>query len=125
MLLEKTFKRFSRNGSDLSPADQEILRELDKDLAKLSLTFSENVLADNNAYEMLLSVEADLDGLPESAKASAKEKAEKKSLDGWLFTLDFPSYFPFMTYATNRDLRKQLSLAMGSVAFSENDKNNS
>jgi len=101
------------------------LRELDKDLAKLSLTFSENVLADNNAYEMLLSAEEDLDGLPESAKASAKEKAEKKSLDGWLFTLDFPSYFPFMTYATNRDLRKQLSLAMGSVAFSENDKNNS
>ena len=125
MLLEKTYKRFSRNGSDLSPADQEILRELDKDLSKLSLTFSDNVLADENAYEMLLSSEADLDGLPESAKASAKEKAEKKSLDGWLFTLDYPSYLPFMTYATNRDLRQQLSLAMGSVAFSDNDKNNS
>jgi len=80
------------------------------ELSTLGLTFGQHVLADTNAYEMLLQ-EEDLEGLPEAAKAAAKERAEDKGLDGWLFTLDFPSYMPFMTYASNRELRQKLSMA--------------
>ena len=124
MLLEKQYKGFSRNGANLSEKDKKTLRKLDADLSKLSLTFGENVLAETNKYEMHLTNEEDLNGLPEGAKEAAAQTAKEKRKKGWLITLDYPSYIPFMKYASNRALRKELSLAFGSRAFKNNEHNN-
>ncbi|NRA93599.1 MAG: M3 family metallopeptidase, partial [Psychroserpens sp.] len=116
-LLEKKYKSFSRNGANLEDDKKNRLREIDKSLSKLKLKFGENVLAETNKFEMLLTNPKDLSGLPEGAIEAAKQLAESKNKDGWLITLDYPSYIPFMTYADNRDLRKQLALAAGAKAF--------
>lgn len=116
-LLDKKYKSFSRNGANL-PKDKKIqLREIDKKLSTLKLKFGENVLAETNKFEMLITDESNLSGLPEGTKEAAKQLAESKEKKGWLFTLDYPSYIPFITYADNRDLRKKLSLAAGAKAF--------
>ncbi len=119
-LLKKKYKSFSRNGANLSDDKKEKLREIDKELSKLKLKFGENVLAETNKFEMLISDETDLAGLPEGAKEAAKQLAESKQKKGWLITLDYPSYIPFMTYADNRELRKKLAIAAGKKAF-QND----
>ncbi|WP_299121787.1 M3 family metallopeptidase [uncultured Tenacibaculum sp.] len=124
MLLEKQYKGFSRNGANLNEEEKTELRKLDAELAKLSLQFGENVLAETNAFEMHLINEEDVKGLPESAKEAAKELAKSKEKEGWLITLDYPSYIPFMTYADNRELRKKLAIAMGKKGFQKNDFNN-
>ncbi|MCF2873516.1 MULTISPECIES: M3 family metallopeptidase [unclassified Tenacibaculum] len=124
MLLEKQYKGFSRNGANLNENEKTELRKLDAELAKLSLQFGENVLAETNAFEMHLINEEDVKGLPESAKEAAKELAKSKEKEGWLITLDYPSYIPFMTYADNRELRKKLAIAMGKKGFQKNDFNN-
>ncbi|CAL2076255.1 M3 family metallopeptidase [Tenacibaculum sp. 190524A05c] len=124
MLLEKQYKGFSRNGANLDDDKKSELRKLDAELSKLSLQFGENVLADTNAFELVLTNEDDLKGLPEGAKEAAKLLAQQKEKEGWLITLDYPSYIPFMTYAENRELRKQLSIAMGKKGFQSNDNNN-
>lgn len=124
MLLEKQYKGFSRNGANLKEADKERLREIDAELSKLSLQFGEHVLADGNAFEMHLTNKEDLSGLPESAKAAAKLTAKQKGKEGWIITLDYPSYIPFMTYASNRELRKELSIAFGKKGFQNNENNN-
>lgn len=124
MLLEKQYKSFARNGANLNEKDKTELRKIDTELAQLSLKFGENLLADSNAFQMLLTDEADLAGLPESAKQAAKELANQKEKEGWLFTLDYPSYIPFMTYADNRMLRKKLALASGKKGFQQNEFNN-
>ena len=116
-LLDKKYKSFSRNGANLPKDKKQKLRDIDKHLSKLTLKFGENVLAETNAFEMLISNEEDLSGLPEGAKEAAKQLAESKEKEGWLFTLDHPSYIPFITYADNRELRKKLALAAGSNAF--------
>jgi len=116
-LLEKRYKSFSRNGANLNEADKKRLREIDAELSKLKLKFGENVLAETNKYEMLLSNEEDLKGLPEGSKEAAAQLAQSKDKEGWLITLDYPSYIPFMKYAENRALRKELSLAFGSKGF--------
>lgn len=121
MLLEKQYKGFSRNGANLSEDKKEKLRKIDQDLSRLSLTFGENVLAETNNYELHITNEDQLSGLPEGAKEEAADTAKEKGKDGWIFTLAYPSYIPFMTYADNRELRKELSLAFGSKAF-HNDK---
>src|SRR5690606_2597484 len=123
-LLEKKYKGFSRNGANLSEDKKQRLREIDKELSKLKLKFGENVLAETNAFEMLLTNESDLSGLPEGAIEAAAQLAEAKGKTGWLFTLDYPSYIPFMTYAENRDLRKKLALAFGAKGFQDNNFNN-
>ncbi len=123
-LLEKRYKSFSRNGANLNDADKKRLREIDAELAKLKLKFGENVLAETNKYELLLTNEADLDGLPEGAKEAATQLAKSKDKEGWLITLDYPSYIPFMKYAKNRDLRKKLSLAFGSKGFHGDELDN-
>jgi len=123
-LLTKKYKSFARNGANLSPADKEKLRDIDTQLSKLSLTFGEHVLADANAYQMHLTDEADLKGLPNHAKEAAKLLAKSKGLKGWLITLDYPSYIPFMTYAKNRHLREKLAKAFGKKGFQQNDNNN-
>lgn len=124
MLLDKQYKGFARNGANLSQQDQDRLRELDTKLAKLSLEFGEHVLADGNAYEMHLTQASDLDGLPEGAKEAAALLAKQKGKEGWVITLDYPSYIPFMTYAKHRKLRKELSLAFGKKGFQNNENNN-
>ena len=116
-LLEKKYKHFARNGANLSEEKKKRLREIDKTLAKRKLSFGENVLAETNKYELHLSREADLAGLPEGVVEGARLLAESRKKDGWLFTLDYPSYLPFMKYAQNRDLRKQLYLTFASKGF--------
>jgi len=116
-LLEKRYKSFSRNGANLNPNQKLRLREIDADLAQLKLKFGENVLAETNAYELLLTRNEDLDGLPESTIEAAAQLAKSKGKEGWMITLDYPSYIPFMKYAKNRDLRKKLSIAFGSKGF--------
>jgi peptidyl-dipeptidase Dcp len=116
-LLDKKYKSFSRNGANLAEDKKQELREIDKELSKLKLKFGENVLAETNKFEMLIINEDDLAGLPEGAKEAAKQLAESKEKEGWLITLDYPSYIPFMTYADNRELRKKLSIEAGSKAF--------
>lgn len=113
-LLDKRYKSFSRNGANLEAAQKNRLREIDAELAKLKLKFGENILAETNKYQMHLTNESDLDGLPEGAKEAAAQLAKSKDKNGWLITLDYPSYIPFMKYAKNRELRKELALAFGS-----------
>ena len=106
-LLEKEYKGFARNGALLNDDKKELLREIDTEKAQLSLTFGENVLADTHAFELHITEEKDLEGLPDQLKEMAVEMAQSKNKTGWVFTLDHPSYVPFMTYAENRELRKK------------------
>ena len=123
-LLEKEYKSFVRNGALLKEEAKITLREIDQQLAKLSLNFGEHVLADTNAFSLHIRNEDELRGLPQSAIRMAKQMAEAKNLDGWLFTLDYPSYVPFMTYAENRELRQQMNKAFGQRGFQQNENNN-
>ncbi|MDC6385961.1 M3 family peptidase [Flagellimonas taeanensis] len=123
-LLEKKYKSFSRNGANLNDSDKKRLREIDAELSKLKLKFGENVLAETNRYELHLTHEDDLKGLPEGEKEAAAQLAESKRKDGWLITLDYPSYIPFMKYAENRELRKELSIAFGSKGFHGDELDN-
>ncbi len=123
-LLDKKFKSFSRNGALLSDDKKSKLREIDTELAKLKLTFSENVLAETNNYQLHITNESDLKGLPEGTIEAAKALAKAKNLEGYIFTLDMPSYLPFVTYAENRELRKEISIAAGKKAFQNNEFDN-
>jgi peptidyl-dipeptidase Dcp len=123
-LLEKKFKGFARNGALLSETDKAQLREIDTELAKCKLTFGEHVLAETNNYLLHLTNEEDLKGLPADAKEMAQTLAKSKGLEGYVFTLDFPSYLPFVTYVENRELRKELAIAAGKKAFQGNEFDN-
>ena len=124
MLLEKQYKSFSRNGANLSQKKKAQLRSIDSQLSKLGLSFGENVLAQTNTFELLLDKEQDLAGLPAGEKEAAKLIAKERGKKGWIITLDYPSYVPFMKYAQNRALRKKLALAFGARAFQDNPQNN-
>lgn len=117
MLLDKKYKAFSRNGANLSEDKKTKLRKIDADLSKLSLTFGENVLAETNKFELHITEEKDLSGLPEGVIEAAAQTAEEKGKEGWVFTLDYPSYVPFITYADNRSLRKKMAIAFGAKGF--------
>ncbi|WP_375238215.1 M3 family metallopeptidase [Aurantibacter sp.] len=123
-LLDKKYKGFSRNGANLNETDKSKLREIDKELATLKLKFGENLLAETNKFQHIITNEAELNGLPEGTKEAAKQLAESKNLEGWLFTLDYPSYIPVMTYSANRELRKTMSLAAGSKSFKGDNLDN-
>ena len=123
-LLDKRYKSFSRNGANLPEDKKEALRAIDKELSQLKLKFGENILAETNKFELLITDENDLSGLPEGEKEAAKQLAESKEKDGWMITLDYPSYIPFMTYADNRELRKKLALAFGSKGFKNDELDN-
>ena len=116
-LLEKKYKMFTRNGANLNDEGKKELRELDKKLAALSLSFGENVLAETNRYELHLTDEKDLEGLPKGAISAAKMLAKSKNKEGWIFNLHYPSYLPFMKYAKNRKLRKEMAIAFGAKGF--------
>jgi Zn-dependent oligopeptidase len=123
-LLDKKFKGFSRNGALLNEGDKLKLREIDTELAKLKLTYGENVLAETNNYQLHITNEEDLKGLPDGAKEMAASLAKSKNLEGWVFTLDFPSYLPFVTYVDNRELRKEIAIAAGKKSFQNNEFDN-
>jgi len=123
-LLERQYKGFSRNGAQLSNAKKETLRKIDSRLSKLKLTFGENVLAETNDYELHITKEEDLSGLPEGFIEMAAQTAKDKEKNGWIITLDYPSYVPFMTYADNRDLREKIAIAFGARGFQNNKYDN-
>jgi len=123
-LLDKKYKSFSRNGANLPEDKKNQLREIDKELSTLSLKFGENVLAETNAFEMHLTDEKDLSGLPEGTIEAARSLAKAQEKEGWIFTLDYPSYVPFLTYADNRELRKKMAIAFGAKGFQNNEFDN-
>ena len=125
MLLNKTYKSFVRNGANLDDVSKEKLKALNTKLSKLSLTFGENLLKSSNLFELFITDEKDLAGLPEGVKEAALMSAKSKGKENsWLFTLDYPSYIPFMMYADVRKLREQLYMAFGSRSFNSNEFNN-
>ncbi|WP_224483809.1 M3 family metallopeptidase [Robertkochia aurantiaca] len=123
-LLDKKYKSFARNGANLPENKKEELRKIDKELSTLSLRFGENVLAETNRYELHLTDQNDLKGLPEGVVEAAKEEAENRDKEGWVFTLNYPSYIPFMTYAENREKRRELHLAFGSKCIKGDEYDN-
>lgn len=123
-LLEKKYRHFVRNGAHLPEDKKEELRKLDTELAKLSLKFGENVLAETQTYRLCVEKEQALKGLPDSQLEQAKSLAKKEGKEGYMFTLDFPSYQPFMTYVQNRALRKEMYLAYASRGYKNNPNNN-
>lgn len=123
-LLEKTYKGFARNGANLTEDKKQRLREIDKQLSAASLSFGENVLAETQSFELHVTDENDLKGLPDFARQAARQTADKKGKQGWVFTLDVPSYSAFVKYAENRDLRKKMFIAYGSRGFHNDAKDN-
>ena len=123
-LLDKKYKSFSRNGANLPEDKKNQLREIDKELSKLSLQFGENVLAETQAYQLHIANESDLAGLPEGTIEAARPLAKSQEKEGWTFTLDHPSYVPFVTYANNRELRKKMAIAFGAKGFQNNEFDN-
>jgi peptidyl-dipeptidase Dcp len=123
-LLDKKYKSFSRNGANLSDNKKNQLREIDKELSKLSLQFGENVLAETQAYQLHITNTSDLSGLPEGTIEAAYSLAKSQDKEGWIFTLDYPSYIPFVTYADNRELRREMAIAFGAKGFQNNEFDN-
>ena len=134
MLLDNCYEGFVRSGALLDEAGKERLRQLTEEASMLSLQFSQNLLKENKAYTLEITDEAQLDGLPETAREAAalawnEQKAATlpdtpSTQQGWLFTLDMPSYSPFMTYSTQRELRKQMYMARNTVCTHDNQENN-
>ena len=124
MLLKKNYKGFTRNGANLSDKDKETLREIDGKLSKLKLQFGENVLAETNKFYLQITNEKELSGLPDGVIEMAAQTAKEKKMTGWVFTLDYPSYVPFVTYSNLRELRKKITIAFGQRAFKNNVNDN-
>lgn len=124
-LLDKTYKSFVRNGANLPEDRKQKLREIDKELSRLSLVFGEHVLKETNDYILEVKEESQLSGLPDYVKEAAAQTAKEQGKEGcYIFTLQFPSYIPFMTYADNRELREKMFRAYGSKAFKGNENDN-
>lgn len=123
-LTEDTYEGFVRSGANLQGADKEKYRELSRQLSLLTLQFSENNLKETNDYQLVLTDEAQLKGLPQSAIDAAAETACEKQQEGWVFTLHAPSYVPFLTYAADRDLRKEIYMAYNTKCTHANACNN-
>ena len=124
MLLDNCYDGFVRSGALLDEEGKEKLRKLTEEASMLSLQFSQNLLKENKAFTLHITDEKQLDGLPETAIEAAAMAAKERQLEGWVFTLDFPSYSPFMTYSTQRDLREKLYMARNTVCTHDNGENN-
>lgn len=124
ILAERKFRNFLLGGAGLKEDEKERFREISEELATLSLTFEENVLEETNTFELHLTEKADLSGLPESIIEMASMEAVRRDMDGWVFTLHFPSYVPFMQYSERRDLREKMLKAYSSRAFRGNEFDN-
>ena len=123
-LLEDTYDGFIRSGVNLQGADKEKYRELSQKLSLLALQFSENNLKETNDYLLVLKDKAQLEGLPQTAIDAAAETAREKQVEGWAFTLQAPSFVPFMNYSTHRELRKELYMAYNTKCTHDNACNN-
>ena len=124
MLLDNCYEGFVRSGALLDEAGKERLRQLTEEASMLSLQFSQNLLKEQKAFTLDITDEAQLDGLPETAREAAALTAKEQGKQGWVFTLDMPSYSPFMTYSTLRELRKQMYMARNTICTHENAENN-
>ena len=124
MLLDNCYDGFVRSGALLDDAGKERLRQLTEEASMLGLQFSQNLLKEQKAFTLHLTDEAQLDGLPDTAREAAALAAKERGLDGWLFTLDYPSFSPFMTYSTQRELRRQLYMARNTECIHDNTENN-
>ena len=124
MLLENCYDGFVRSGALLDDEGKEKLRKLTEEASMLSLQFSQNLLKENKAYTINITNEEELDGLPDTTKEAAALAAKEHGKEGWVFTLDYPSYSPFMTYSTQRELRKQLYMMRNTICTHSNDENN-
>ena len=123
-LLNETYKGFVRSGALLSQEDKEKLQKINMDLSLKSLQFGQNVLASTNQYFKHISDKKDLAGIPDAIIAQYAVEAKERNLDGFVVTLQYPSYVPFMTYAENRELRKELALANGKKSFHNDELDN-
>ena len=123
-LLKKQYKGFVRNGALLGMNEKKKLRIIDGKLAKLSLSFGQNILAETQSYELHIKDEKKLSGLPDSLVEMSKSIAEKKGKKGWIITLDYPMYIPFISYSEERELRKKIILAFGKRGYQKNKNNN-
>ena len=123
-LLQKVYDGFVRSGALLNEEGKEQFRRLSEEASLLSLQFSQNLLKENKAFELHLTNEEDLDGLPESTRQMAAHTAQEQNKEGWIFTLDFPSYSPFLTYSTKRELREKLYMAKNTEGIHDNPENN-
>ena len=124
MLLDNCYDGFVRSGALLDKEGKERLRQLTEEASMLSLQFSQNLLKENKAFTLHITDEAQLDGLPDTAREAAALAAKEQGVEGWMFTLDFPSYSPFMTYSTRRELRKQMYMAKNTECIHDNSENN-
>ena len=124
MLLNNTYDGFVRSGALLDEEGKKKLRALSEEGSLLSLQFSQNLLKENKAFKLHITDEKDLAGLPETQRTAAAMTAKEEGLDGWMITLDAPSYGPFMQYAENRELRKKLYMARNTECTHDNDSNN-
>ena len=124
MLLDNCYDGFVRSGALLDAEGKERLRQLTEEASILGLQFSQNLLKENKAFTLHITDEAQLDGLPDTAREAAAMTAKEQKKDGWVFTLDFPSYSPFMTYSTQRDLRRQMYMAKNTECIHDNTENN-
>ena len=123
-LLDNCYDGFVRSGALLDANGKERLRQLTEEASMLSLQFSQNLLKENKAFTLHITDESQLDGLPETAREAAALAAKEHNKEGWVFTLDFPSYSPFMTYSTQRELRRQLYMAKNTECIHDNSENN-
>lgn len=123
-LLEKTYDGFIRNGANLNDDDKETFRKLSAELSTLTLKFSQNHLKETNKFELQITDKNDLEGLPESAVEAAEHTAKGKGKEGWIFTLQAPSYVPFMKYSNRRELRKQMYMAYNTQCTHNDEWNN-
>ena len=124
MLLDNCYDGFVRSGALLDAAGKERLRQLTEEASILGLQFSQNLLKENKAFTLHITDESQLDGLPETAREAAALTAKEMEKEGWVFTLDFPSYSPFMTYSTRRELRQQMYMAKNTECIHDNSENN-
>ena len=123
-LLEETYKGFVRNGVNLTSKDKRTYSKNSERLAELSLLMNQHVLADNNDYILHVTQAKDLSGLPENVIAAARQEAQERNMEGWVFTLAYPSFGPFITYADNRNLREQMWRAYNSRGNRGNENDN-
>lgn len=123
-LLDNCYEGFVRSGALLDDDGKEKLRKLTEEAGMLSLQFSQNLLKENKAFTLHITDEGQLAGLPDTAIEAAAVAAKERGLEGWVFTLDYPSYSPFMTHADNRELRKRMYMARNTVCTHDNTENN-